>query len=257
MTMKLDKSTPLPLHYQLTAVLREKLVYENWIIGDLFPTEKDLMAQYELSSTTVRRALSELVLEGWLERKAGKGTFVRNLPVQKPIGRLVGFFQEMTRRGFHLSAQVLSCRPVEPNSPEIALSPFAQSFNGQQLFLIERIITIDGKPAAYIKSYWAYEYGKDLTQYDMTTEGLYEIAARELNLILSKAEQIISARIADAQIASLLNVPEGSPLLVTERLAFTDDSPAEYSLSLYCAELYNYQVTLYHDTKNIQGITLV
>jgi len=257
MTMKLDKSTPLPLHYQLTAVLRDKLVYENWIIGDLFPTEKDLMAQYELSSTTVRRALSELVLEGWLERTAGKGTFVRKLPVQKTIGRLVGFFQEMTKRGFHLSAQVLTCGLIEPNSPEIADSPFAQLFNDQPLFLIERIININGKPAAYIKSYWPYEYGKNLTQYDITTEGLYEIAARELNLILSKAEQIISAKIADAQIASLLNVQPGSPLLVTERLAFTHDNPVEYSLSLYCADLYNYQVTLYHDTKNIQSITVV
>jgi len=255
--MKLDKSTPLPLHYQLTAVLREKLVYENWMIGDLFPTEKELMAQYELSSTTVRRALSELVLEGYLERKAGRGTFVRNLPVQKTIGRLIGFFQEMKIRGFHPSAQVLSCGLVECDSPEIATSAVAQSLRGQQLFMIERIININDKPIAYMKSYWPYEYGTQLAQYDLTTEGLYEIAARELHLILSKAEQIISARVADAQIASFLNLPAGSALLVTERLAFTGDKPVEYSLRLYCADQYNYQVTLYQDTKNIQGITVV
>lgn len=254
--MKLDKDTPLPLHYQLTAALRDKLMYENWQVGDLFPTEKELMEQYELSSTTVRRALADLVHEGWLERKAGRGTFVQKLPARKTVGPLMGFFKEMTGRGYRPLAKVLACRPVKTDSPEMADSPFLRSFSGQSLFMIERIIYVDGKPTAYIKSYWPDEYGGKLAEYDITAEGLYEIAARELHLFLSKADQVISARSADAQIAAFLELPEGAPLLVTERLAFSGDKPVEYSLSLYCADLYNYQVTLYHDSENIQGITL-
>lgn len=254
MAMKFDKAAPFPLHYQLTTVLREKLLHENWKVGDLFPKEKDLMAQYELSSTTVRRALSELVREGWLKRQAGKGTFVCKLPEPKAVGRLMGFFHEMTRRGLQPSAKTLLLKPIDAHSLTAEADALAQAFHSQPLFLIERLVYLDNKPAACIKSYWPYEYGSRLAEYDLSQEGVYEIAARDLSIALSRAEQFISAQIASREMSAFLDVPAGSPLLVTKRMAYAGDQAMEYSVSYYRADIYDYHVMLYQDNQNGQGI---
>ncbi|RYD01417.1 hypothetical protein N752_30960 [Desulforamulus aquiferis] len=59
-------------------------------IGELFPTDKELMKAYGVSSTTVRRSVDEMVREGWLERKPGKGTFIKKQYVET-LGKLTGF----------------------------------------------------------------------------------------------------------------------------------------------------------------------
>lgn len=251
--MPIDKKTALPLHYQLTTLLREKLLQESWQLGDLFPKEKDLMTQYELSSTTVRRALAELVQEGWLERKAGKGTFVRKLPTPEAVGRLMGFFHEMNRRGLQPTAQTLALQTVDFAAFSADAGELAQAFRPQPLFLIERLVSLNNRPAACIKSYWPEEIGRQLSGFDLSHEGLYELAARYLSLSLSKAEQIIAAREADETLAALLQVAVGAPLLITKRMAFAGDKPMEYSVSYYRADSYDFRVTLYQGDQ--QGIT--
>lgn len=255
--MDLNKNDPLPLHYQLKGVLLEKIMYGQWSIGDLFPTEKDLMEQYEISSTTVRRSLSELVHEGWLERKAGKGTFVKKIPVQEKLSHLTGFFEEMTTRGLRPSAQVLRCQKIDRDTlPNKSSSPLS-CFSDQDLFLFERIQKVNDEPVAYVQSYWPSIYGSKIAEHDLTTMGLYEIATKFVKLTLTKADQTISADIADRKVAEFLGIAIGAPVLRMERLAFSGSTPVEYSKNIYRADRYNYHVTLYHDSKCIKGLTLI
>jgi len=255
--MNINKNDPLPLHYQLKSILQEKFRYETWAIGDLFPTEKELMQQYQLSSTTVRRALSELVQEGILERKAGKGTFIKKLPVQETLGRLTGFYEEMKQRGLNPSSKIISYETIQDFSQQLMSSLPLQLFDNQEMFLIEKLQNLNNEPIAYTQSYWPYHLGSELAKHDLEKEGLYEIALREFQVFLTKAEQTISATIADSRVASLLQIAEGSPLLIMERMAFAGNKPVEYSFNLYRIDRYNYHVTLYHDSRDIHEITLV
>ena len=102
---KLDLDS-MPLHSQIKLELETQLKDGRWKAGDLFPTDKQLMEQYNVSSTTVRRAIYELVKDGWLVRRSGKGTFVRKDMVED-LNRLTGFFEEMEAKGIKASAQVL------------------------------------------------------------------------------------------------------------------------------------------------------
>ncbi len=65
-----------PLHMQLSAIVRSKIL--NGVIqpGDTIPPEIDLGQWYGVSRTTVRRALQDLVQEGYLFRVPGRGTQV-------------------------------------------------------------------------------------------------------------------------------------------------------------------------------------
>ena len=66
----------IPLYLQLEQVIKSKILVGEYMPGDQIPTEKDLCNTYEVSSVTARQAILNLVNEGLLIRKQGKGTFV-------------------------------------------------------------------------------------------------------------------------------------------------------------------------------------
>ncbi|MCA9905692.1 MAG: GntR family transcriptional regulator, partial [Anaerolineae bacterium] len=73
---EIDKSSPLPYHYQLREILRAEIAAERWRRGDQLPSEHQLCDMFQVSRTTVREALDALVNEGLLTREKGLGTFV-------------------------------------------------------------------------------------------------------------------------------------------------------------------------------------
>jgi GntR family transcriptional regulator len=84
--------------------------------GDLIPSERELSDRYDLSSTTIRRALNDLVQENFLERKAGKGTFVRLKKVNRNLRKVIGFTKNMQEMGLTPSTLVLSKKIVKENA---------------------------------------------------------------------------------------------------------------------------------------------
>ncbi|KLU60557.1 HTH-type transcriptional repressor YvoA [Peptococcaceae bacterium CEB3] len=255
--MELRKTESIPLHYQLTNRLRDGIRDGVWNLGELFPTDKELMQQYGVSSTTVRRAVGQLVQEGLLERKAGKGTFVRKKPVEETLGLLTGFFEEMSSRGFIPSATVLNLSAVEIAAKELEKVPELSVFGDRKLFLIEKVQKLNGEPIAYLRSYWPYEYGVRMAEFDLTKVGLYEIATKELHLSLTRAEETIGSDIARKRVAEHLGVRVGFPILTMDRVAFNGTEPVEVSLNSYRADRYKYKITLLQNTRNnIEGVYL-
>lgn len=102
--MKLDENILVPLYYQLKQIIKEKILTGEWKTNQRIPSETELCSQYEISRGTVRQALMELVREGILYRKQGKGTFVRN-PEESPKtenankGKTIGLVLPYMRHG--------------------------------------------------------------------------------------------------------------------------------------------------------------
>lgn len=79
MTLKLNKTeNALSLHQQLTNYFREHILSGHLTEGTRLPTELELAAEHQISRDTIRKALSQLVEEGLLERIQGRGTFVHH-----------------------------------------------------------------------------------------------------------------------------------------------------------------------------------
>lgn len=252
--MDIDRNDPVPLHYQLKNMLKEAIKAGHWGMGDLFPTDKELMERHSLSSTTVRRAISELVNEGLLERRPGKGTFVRRTPIEETLGRLTGFFEEMSRQGFTPSAAKVRTGEATIADGEIAAYPGIKRFGGQEMFFIEKVQNINGKPIVYLISFWPQEYGRRIARHDLEQEGIYQVVAQDLGLVLTKADQVIYAGIANKHMAGMLEVKPGFPVLIVERVTYAGDEAVEYSYNVYRADQYKYHVTLYHNSENISGV---
>lgn len=232
----------LPLHYQITRELRGNLEAGLWKVGDLFPTDKQLMEKYNVSSTTVRRAIYELVKEGWLDRKPGKGTFVKRKMVET-LRSLTGFFDEIKAKGMTPSSEVLLMGEIELDEDLLEDVPELKDFEDTKLFHIRKIHKMNDSPVVYLDSYWPIEIGKELKKHDLTSRGMYEIL-RHKGIFLEKADQIISASSADKDVAQGLKINDNDPILVMRRIVFSGKTILEVSVNRYRSDMYSYRVQL-------------
>src|ERR1700742_1994934 len=67
----------VPLHRQLFLVLHDEIDRGVIAPGEALPTEQTLCDQFGVSRITVRRALADLAEQGYIERRQGVGSFVR------------------------------------------------------------------------------------------------------------------------------------------------------------------------------------
>ena len=68
-----DKDTPIPLYYQVKKIILDRILSNELSPGEAIPTEKSFCGMYDISRTTVRQAITELVNEGYLYRVKSKG----------------------------------------------------------------------------------------------------------------------------------------------------------------------------------------
>ena len=83
--MNIDRFDNEKLYIQLTDILLSKIHSGEWLTGSQIPTEEDLCKSFDVSKITVRRAINNLAIEGYLEKLQGKGTFVRQGPQRSGI----------------------------------------------------------------------------------------------------------------------------------------------------------------------------
>lgn len=245
--MALNKEVPVQLYYQLTNELRNYIKSGNWSIGDLFPTDREIMEKYKVSGTTVRRAIKQLVSEGWIERTPGKGTFIRKEPIKEELGRLTGFFEEMRAKGYEPSADLLSSEEVAVDAGLQKKFPMLQNWPYDDAVLFRKLQKLNGRPIVFVSSYWKKDYGRELMNYDLATEGLYEASGRHLGIQLTRAEQNILAGAATKEAVEFLGLKKHEPVLIMERLAYAGDELVEFSYNVYRADCYRYHVTLHND----------
>jgi len=74
---RLNRSSFVPLYQQIKNLLLERMDHGDLSAGDLIPSEKQLGTAFEVSRLTVRQALYELRMEGYIVREKGRGTFVK------------------------------------------------------------------------------------------------------------------------------------------------------------------------------------
>jgi GntR family transcriptional regulator len=115
-SMVIDQQSKVPLYYQLKEELKKQILKGEFKEGDLLPSEREFKEQHDISSTTIRRALNDLVHENFLERKAGKGTFVRMGKVKRDLRKVLGFTQNMKEMGLVPSTRVLSKKVIPANT---------------------------------------------------------------------------------------------------------------------------------------------
>ncbi len=231
----------LPLHVQLKNIIASQVHAGELRPGDPLPGERQLSAAHGLSRTTVRQALNELVADGMLYRRHGKGTFVAASKLEQNLTWLKGFAEELREQGIVPGVRVLQARLVA--APPDAASRLHLPGDSQVAF-VQRLVSTGGEPLFMDRTYLTPHIGRMVLGADLAAESIYAIVER-LGYPIRSGEQTIEALALAAADAQLLNVPSGAPALSIKRVTYIDSaSPIEYAEALYRADRYQYATRL-------------
>ncbi|HQE98772.1 MAG TPA: GntR family transcriptional regulator, partial [Anaerolineae bacterium] len=117
--MELKREAPTPLYVQLKNSLLMQITSNQLAPHQQLPSERELCEQFGVSRTTVRQAINEMIHEGLVYSRAGKGTFVSEPKINQQLRTLTGFSQDVLERGGTPSSQVLEARLI-PATPDLA-----------------------------------------------------------------------------------------------------------------------------------------
>lgn len=232
---------PRPKHAQLRDALAEMAATE---LGpdDAIPSERELMATYDVSRATVRKAIDGLVADGLLTRVHGRGTFVARPRLESRL-HLASFSQDMRRRGLTPSTRLLAVGLDRPPAEVAAALGLDADANAWRL---DRVRLADGEPIALENGWHPQALLPGLDRHDLGGS-LYELLAEEYGLTIDTAEQTLWGESAEGVVARQLDVPEHTPLLVFRRVSSAAGRPIEYVVSRYRGDRYQIHMSLGRD----------
>jgi GntR family transcriptional regulator len=232
-----------PLYQQIKALILQSLQSREWKPGEAIPSEMDLAARFRVSQGTVRKAIDELASENLLVRRQGKGTFVATHAEQQVQYRFLKLMPDSGDVGSEGPAQrsVLDCKRVRA-SADVARALSLRA--GDPIVQVRRVLSFGGVPTI-LEDFWlpgtAFKglSADKLADYQGPTYAMFEV---EYGVRMVRAEEKIRAVAADAHQGSILKVPQHTPLLSVERIAYTyNDVPMELRRGLYRTDTHHYR----------------
>ena len=232
---------PRPKHAQLTDVLADLATKE---LGPdvAIPSERELMSRYDVSRSTVRRAIESLIADGLLHRIAGKGTFVVRPRLESRL-HLASFSQDMRRRGFTPSTLLLR---IEAAVPPAEVAGALELGAGARAWQIDRVRLADGQPVAVENGWYPEALLPALDRQDLSGS-LYQVFEDAYGLGIDAAEQTLWGETADGAMAARLDAPLHTPLLVFRRVSRAGGRLLEYVVSRYRGDRYQIHMSLGRD----------
>jgi GntR family transcriptional regulator len=234
---RINRHSKLPLYHQLYEILRGGILGGQWQPGDILPPESELIAQYEVSRTTVRQVLDMLVNEGLIYRQRGRGTFVAHPTMEQSLVRIVSFTDDMRQRGCEPGTVVLRSELIpapEDIASKLEIEP------GEELAHLCRLRMADGELMSIEESYLIHRYCPGVLEGDYTRNPLREALELDHGIRWLRAKQVIRAIPATAELAELLSVNQAAALLFIERVSYSQENiPIEFLRVYYRGDRYS------------------
>lgn len=208
MDLSLNIESQTPLYQQLMEEIKRKIDIGEFRYGDKIPSEPEFMNIYSISRITVRKAVEELVTEGYLVKKQGKGTFVNKPKLKRKIENVLSFRNACIACGMKPGHTLIDRKIIKPGVDEKA---FLNHGSNDKIIFTQRILTADGDPIMLENNYFpikGYEFlleeKLDSSLYTLLNKkGIYPAGSETCTLELVRAT---------AYTAKLLHVSLGEPL---------------------------------------------
>lgn len=230
----LDRKNVTSLYQQIATRLREEAMNGAYGTSGKLPSEAQLCERFGVSRITVRQALDRLEEEGTVERKQGKGTYVAGKRVRHGLDALRSFHDSLVLQGLEPEMRLLSIETVAV--PEHLRGRFVE----QDCVLLRRLHLVDGQPIALGASYLPRAI-ETLARDVIACQPNYALLGAINGKGVAHADIAIRAQAAAREVARVLKIRSGSPLLVMTRTSsFSNGACCDFSTFHICPERYEF-----------------
>lgn len=229
-----------PLYSQVKKIIKKNITEGIYAVNENIPTEKELQEMFHVSRITVRKALEELLSEGYIARQRGSGTVVlRQSKIEEEIHADRSFTEEMQAKGVTPGTKKLQLRTV------IAGGVIAESLglhDGEQVLELTRVRTADGIPIVIFQTY--INVGMvQITEEEVKNCESFYLLLKEKGKPVTLLKEVFEVALSTEWSSQLLEIPLGTPLLKRASIVQTDGKPLLYTESFYNGYMYRHAIT--------------
>ncbi|PKM81040.1 MAG: GntR family transcriptional regulator [Firmicutes bacterium HGW-Firmicutes-14] len=233
---KIDKSSVIPVYYQLASLLKKQIFEGKLQPGEALPPENDLAARYEMSRMTVRRAISELVSAGLVYTQKGVGTFVSKPKLDNVVFELNDFFEEIRKRNMEPSTKLLTVKIVKADQE---LAKKLEINAGTRCLYFRMVLSADDEPLVYENKYIVFSKQKPILETELKDPSLSNLASVHSDQRPSISKKVLSASVATESEAKYLGLPVKAPVFVVEQTVYDPEKkPIGWGTSIYRGDRY-------------------
>lgn len=227
-----------PRYLQLARSMRDEIDRGVLQVSDRLPGEREICRRFEVSRTTVRRALEELEQQGYVHADGTRGWFVTQLVEPNA---LLGFTDLASDRGLRATSHVLRCVVREATLAEaddLGAPP------GASVLELERVRLLGGVPVGWQRAVAAAWLARSLEAKDYTRDSLFS-AFRGEGVFPARADYDVRAGTANQRHAKHLDVPQQTSVLMIKATTWdVENRRIEVSDGIFAGERYRFRASV-------------
>lgn len=207
------------IYYSIYEDLRDKILKGTYAYQTFIPAESQLTAMYECSHNTVRKALSVLMLHGFVQPIRGKGVLVIYRPERRAnfvLGDIETFKEAAARNGLVARTKTHVFERIVANE---ALAELTGFMSGDELLHIERVRVFDGKALIRDKSYFLASALPGLTP-RIAEDSIYAYAEDVLGMQIVTSNRTVTMDYATADDRAVMDLLDFDMLAVVTNHTF-------------------------------------
>lgn len=210
---KLDKKNRLPYYYQVYNYLLSKINSNELSEGNQIPNEMILCDIFHVSRTTIREALRELELNGYISRGRGQGTFILKRSVESSaLQKVSSIVDELKEKGINTQTKILEQSIIEPD--ERIRSKLGIDRNIKVLY-IKRLMLSDDEPLYITKAYFPNDIFKEISQQYLANLSFTKIVQEHFKFNITGRKRILQPDLPDNDTVDILEFKENEKKVIS------------------------------------------
>lgn len=199
--------------------IKEEILASRYAVGTLIPTEGELEKEYEVSRSTIRKAIKILTADGYLSVKQGRGTMVQDFAAKQNYNQVNSVTESLKAQGYDVQVRKLYIEKVHAPESEVEKLNLGTK---EYVAHFQRVLTADGYPICIMENYIPYRLVPGIEK-EKEIISLYKYLEAHYQFCIARTKDIVRAMAADFYTAGILDIDVGTALLRIERICFDEE----------------------------------
>jgi GntR family transcriptional regulator len=206
-----------PLYVRIQEYVADLILTGKLKPEDKLRSEREFSEELGVSRMTVRKAMTELVNEGLLERRHGSGTYVAKPKVTYESHEMLNYVQAMQARNISCSSQLLDMEEIVASR---RLADTLQIEIGDPIIRVAILRHANRVPIILERVFFPCTLFPGIQEWDLEKSSIVDLLTSVYKAQPQRISQTVEAVLAADVVARQLRVDESFPLLMLTRIIY-------------------------------------
>ena len=239
--LAVDKKSRIPVYVQVMDSIISQI--EDGILNTemKLPSERELCDLYDVSRATIRQAVKELEIDGFVQTFKGRGSFVASRRFNQDMSSLYGFTESMKELGKTISTKLIEFDQIECDERVARKMKCAV---GTMIYRFKRVRYADKEPMLLVTTHLPCSRFPDFDSQRLITESMYAMMSNTYNVTFTSAKETLQSVTVRKDERALLQVGSNASCMKIDRYTYERDELIEYAIGIARGDKFEYNVTL-------------